>query len=98
MELDDLKGGWAELDRRIEGIESTVRADYRRRRFDRIRRTLARVGAGQAVQGLIWTVVVVMVAPFWIEHRHVPHLLAAGLMLHAYGILAIGTEIGRAHV
>ena len=93
MELDDLKGAWAELDRRIEGIESIVQADYRSRRFQKIRRTLRLVGAGQAVQAVVWTGVVMIVAPFWIEHRHVPHLLVAGLLLHAYGILAIGTAI-----
>lgn len=93
MELDDLKGAWAELDRRIEGVESMVRADYRNRRFEKMRRTLRLVGAGQVVQVVVWTVVVAMVAPFWIEHRHVPHLFAAGLSLHAYGILAIGTAV-----
>ena len=93
MELDDLKGAWAELDRRIEGIESTVRADYRNRRFEKGRRTLQLVGAGQVGQVIIWSVIVAMVAPFWIEHRHVPHLKAAGLALHAYGILAIGTAV-----
>jgi hypothetical protein len=93
MELDDLKGAWAELDRRIEGIESMLHADYRSRRFDKMRRTLRLVGAGQVVQLLVWLVVVALVAPFWIEHRHVPHLLAAGLLLHAYGILAIGTAV-----
>ena len=32
---------------------------------------------------------VATVAPFWIEHRQVPHLLIAGLVLHAYGVLTI---------
>jgi len=28
-------------------------------------------------------------APFWLEHRGTPHLMLAGLMLHAYGVMMI---------
>jgi len=89
MELDDLKAAWTELDRRVASMETMVRADYRKRRLEPARRALGWLGVGQAVQVAIWIAVVATVAPFWIEHRHVPHLLIAGLVLHAYGILTI---------
>ena len=38
---------------------------------------------------IIWIVLIALVAPSWIAHRHVPHLLVAGLAIHLYGILTI---------
>src|SRR5262245_40464369 len=73
----------------MEGVESVVREDYKRRRFDEVRRTLQMVGLGQAIQLAIWVGLLGVIAPFWIENRSVPHLLIAGLLLHAYGILVI---------
>jgi hypothetical protein len=36
---------------------------------------------------------VAIVAPFWIEHRHAPHLLVAGLALHLYGVITIWASV-----
>ena len=36
---------------------------------------------------------VAFVAPFWITHRHVTHLLVVGLLLHAYGIAGIWSSV-----
>ncbi len=34
-----------------------------------------------------------VVAPLWIAQRHVPHLLAAGLVLHLYGLATIVSSV-----
>ncbi len=93
MELDDLKIAWAELGQRTTTLEYLARRDYRARRIDTIRRPLRALGAGQALQSLIWIGVIAVVAPFWIEHRHVPHLLVAGLVLHLYGVATICASV-----
>ena len=93
MELDDLKTAWTELDRRLDRVEHLVHADRETRRFTSARRVIGWLGAWQAMQVAIWIVVIVMIAPYWIAHRHVPHLLVAGLAIHLYGILSIGTAV-----
>jgi hypothetical protein len=93
MELDDLKIAWTRLEQRVEQAESIVRRDYVARRLGESRRALRGMTWGQVVQMVIWIVVVANVAPFWIEHRHVPHLLVAGLALHLYGVATICASV-----
>jgi serine/threonine-protein kinase len=93
VELDDLKAAWTELNQRVGAIESVVRADYRARRLDPIRRALRLMGAWQAIHAVVWVVIVAVIARFWIAHRDVPHLLGAGLLLHAYGVLVICVSV-----
>ena len=103
MELDDLKAAWSQLDERLQRMETMTAKNHRTSLLDTSRRALGWLGWGQAVQSLLWIGAVAIVAPFWIEHRHVPHLLVAGLMLHAYGVLVICSSvlqlllIGRAY-
>jgi hypothetical protein len=66
---------------------------YRESKLDKIRRTLRWMMGGQALQIAIWMAVTAIVAPFWIEHRAVPHLLAFGLILHAYAVLTIISSV-----
>jgi hypothetical protein len=103
MELDDLKAAWSQLDERLGRIETMAAKNYRTGLLDSSRRALGWLGWCQALQSLLWIGAVAIVAPFWIEHRHVPHLLAAGLVLHAYGVLVSCSSvlqlllIGRAY-
>jgi len=89
MELDELKTAWTRMESRLDNAETLVLRDVRERKLDKSRSALRRVGWGQAAQILIWTLVIAIVAPFWIEHRETPHLLGAGLVLHAYGVITI---------
>ena len=89
MELDDLKPALAALADRMDAVELELRRSRADSRVGHARRVLRRLGWCQAIVVAIWIVVVATIAPFWIEHRRVPHLLAAGLVLHAYGIAAI---------
>jgi hypothetical protein len=93
VELDDLKVAWAKLDERVAHLEEVVVQNQHKRVLDRTKRVLAMLGWGQAVQSVIWIGVIAVIAPFWIEHRHVPHLLAAGLALHVYGVLTICSSV-----
>jgi hypothetical protein len=93
MELDDLKVAWARLEQRVEAAEARAARLDREVTLGRSRRTLLGMSWGQAVQVAIWIAVVAIAAPFWIEHRRVPHLLAAGLTLHLYGIATIWVSV-----
>jgi hypothetical protein len=93
MELDDLKIAWARLEQRLETAEALAFNDHKERKLDKSRAVLRGLGWGQAVHGLLWIGIVAIVAPFWIEHRHVPHLLIAGLALHLYGVIAICASV-----
>ena len=89
MELDEMKQAWARMDLRQEGMEALLRQDFRDRRMDKARSTMRWSLLGQAVEIACWLAFVVFVASFWVEHRHVMHLLVIGLLLHIYGIAGI---------
>lgn len=93
MELDELKLAWRSMEQRLDAAGQLGLQLYREDRTDRVRKTLRWLMAGQALQIAIWIAVVMVVAPFWIEHRAVPHLLVFGLVLHAY---AVATIVGSA--
>jgi hypothetical protein len=93
MELDDLKVAWAELESRVGQLETVVVKGYQERAMDGARRVLRTIGWYQAIQSVCWIFVIAFVAPFWITHRSVPHLLIAGLVLHAYGVLTVCSSV-----
>ena len=107
MELDELRTAWRQLDRelnaawtqvdlRADGLEALALEERRARRLDRSRVSLRRFGVWQLVEALVWIAMVVVAATFWVDHRDTPHLLASGLVLHAYGIAAIWASVTRA--
>ena len=89
MELDDMKTAWMRLGTRMDAMEVNVRKAGGERRVRAAHRALRGVGWGQVLQIGIWVAATAVVAPFWIQHRQVPHLLAAGLTLHVYGVATI---------
>lgn len=89
MELDEMKQAWARMDLRQDGMEALLRQDFRDRRLEKVRSTMRRSLLWQAAEIAVWFAFVAFVASFWVEHRHVTHLLVIGLLLHAYGIAAI---------
>lgn len=93
MELDELKLAWRSMEQRLDTAGQLGLQLYRESRTDRIRSTLRRLMAGQALQIAIWVAVITIVAPFWIEHRAVPHLLVFGLTLHAYAVLTVVSSV-----
>jgi hypothetical protein len=93
MELDELRQAWRTMSQRLDSADALGIRLYRENRLDGIRRTLRWLMAGQALQVAIWIGVVAIVAPFWIEHRAIPHLLVFGLILHAYAVLTIISSV-----
>src|SRR5690606_11189357 len=87
---------WTQVDLRADGLEALALEERRARRLDRSRVSLRRFGVWQLVEALVWIAMVVVAATFWVDHQDTPHLLAAGLVLHAYGIAAIWASVTRA--
>lgn len=95
-ELQRLKAAWQRQELHLEGIEALALLAWREPRRQQVQRRLRRFGIGQLLWLLAWIGVVAFAAGFWVEHRQTPHLLAAGLALHAYGIAAIWVSATRA--
>ena len=89
MELDELKQAWARMEIRQKDMEELLRQDFRDRRMEKSRASMRRTLWWLGLEVVGWIVFVVWVATFWVAHRHTPHLLLMGLLLHVYGIGAI---------
>lgn len=89
MELEDLKTAWQQLEHRVEVAEIRLHEYREQRTVGALRRLLMRMTAGQAIQAVLSVMAIAVAAPFWIQHRHIPHLLIAGLTLHIYGVAMV---------
>lgn len=93
MDLEDMKLAWARMEQRLDRLEGIAFDARRDRRLAASRSALRRVSAGELVRIALWIAFVAVVAPFWIQHRGVVHLLVAGLVLHAYGVAVICVSV-----
>jgi len=99
MELDEMKAAWQSLDARLAEQTALNLHLLRESRLDRIRRGLRPLVIGQVLQILFGAAIVILGGSFWPDHRDVPHLLVAGVLVHLYGVLAIaGAGITIGHV
>lgn len=89
MELDEMKQAWVRMEIRQEGMEKLLRQDFHDRRMEKSRASMRRTLWWLGLQVVAWVCFVVWVATFWVAHRHTPHLLLIGLLLHLYGIAGI---------
>ena len=96
MELDELKAAWAQQAQRIDQLEVLALQAWQQPRKASVQRRLRWFSGVQLTWLLVWIVVSVLAASFWVEHRQVPQLLLTGLALHIYGIAAIWVSITRA--
>jgi hypothetical protein len=85
MELDELKAGWQELDRRVSRLEAIVPALA----SGGVRAELRPLVIGQAIQAVCGVVFAVAMGSFWIDQLATPNLLVTGLLLHLYAIAMI---------
>jgi hypothetical protein len=89
MELDDMKAAWQTLDRRLDAQATLNLHMFKEGKLDKLRRGLRPLVWGQAIQIAIGALIAVWGGSFWVDHREVPHLLIAGLLVHAAGISMI---------
>ena len=93
MDLEEMKLAWTRMEQRIDRLEGIALDALRERKLDASRSALRRVSAGEFVRIVLWIAFVAIVAPFWIQHRAVAHLLVAGLVLHAYGVAVVCVSV-----
>ncbi len=89
MELDDFKSAWQALDARLERHERLQIDLLREHRLHQARRNLRPLHVGLLFQALLGIGLVVLGVACWKRNLDVPGLLAAGIALHAFGILNI---------
>jgi hypothetical protein len=94
MELDDLKAAWQDLDRRLEAQQHLTRLAFRDSRFERMRRSMLPLAAGQLLQIVAGLALCLLFAPYWIAHWGTAHLVACGMLLHAYGVMLVAFAAG----
>jgi hypothetical protein len=97
MELDELKATWQALERRLAQGNAINLQLFKEGRMKKLRSSLRPLYWGQVLQMVMGLGFVLLAASFWPNHRDVPQMLISGLILHAYGVLAIamgGITIG----
>jgi hypothetical protein len=90
MELDDMKAAWQTLNQRLDAQDAMNLNIFKGDKLDKLRRGLRPLVWGQAIQIVVGALIALWGAGFWVDHRDVPHLLIAGLIVHAAGISMIG--------
>jgi hypothetical protein len=89
MELDDFRQAWQSLDLRLEQQQGISLQLFKDGKLDKTRRGLRPLKLGQGVQILVGAMLMLLAAPFWVQHRDTPHLLIYGLLVHGYGLMSI---------
>ncbi len=89
MELDDLKTTFQALNSRLDQQHALNLALLRESRKEKARHGLRPLVWGQALQIALGALLALVSGGFWTAHRQVPHLLLAGLVMHAYGLAMI---------
>lgn len=89
MELDDFKTAWQTLDRRLEQQYALDFQIFKDGKISKVKSALRPLLIGQIVQIISGILMLMVFAPFWFAHRHVPHLLLCGILLHVYSVLLI---------
>jgi hypothetical protein len=89
MELDDLKSTWQQLNQKLDQQNALNLQILREAKLEKAKHGLRPLVWGQGFQMLLGLLLAIFSADFWIEHRHIPHLLFTGLLMHAYGLAMI---------
>ena len=89
MELDELKQAWHTLDTRLQQQNAMNLVLFKEGRVAKLRSGLRPLLFGQIAQIVVGVWLLWVAIRFWNAHSDVPHLFAAGLILHVYAVLAI---------
>lgn len=90
-DLDDLKQLWQRLDARLAAQQALAFQAFRDRRLHTLRRRLWPLYGGQVVQMSFGIAMLVFGIYGWRRNMAIPHLVAAGLLVQAYGVAAIAS-------
>ena len=95
MELDDMKAAWTTLDQRLSAQTMLNLHMFKEGKLYKLRCGLRPLVWGQAIQIMFGALITVWGGGFWVDHRDVPHLLIAGLIVHVAGIsmIVLGASI-----
>ena len=89
MELDDLKTAWQSLDRRLQRQNDLNLQLFRQDKLDRMQSGLRPLFWGQIVQILFGVLFVALAALLWMSQPVHGAVIAAGVVVHAYGVITI---------
>jgi len=89
MELDELKCAWQALDRRLQLDNSLKLHELRERKLDKTRGSLRPLFWGQVAQILFALPFIALAALLWMSRPEGVAVIAAGIVLHAYGVVTI---------
>lgn len=89
LDLDEFKQAWQRLDRRLAAQQALAFQAFRDGRVRSLRRRLWPLYGGQIVQMILGGVMTVIGMYGWSRNWPLPHLVAAGGLLHAYGVALI---------
>jgi hypothetical protein len=87
MELDELKGAWQALERKLDRQHALELHHFRTGRLAQARSGLRPLIAGQLLQALGGVALMAAFAPYWVRHWGEWHLVAYGVSLHLYGLM-----------
>lgn len=88
-ELDDLKTTWQTLNRNLERQYSLNLHEFKERKVASFRSGFRPLVVGQIIQLICGVLLSIVSGSFWFDHIGVPHLMAYGISLHAYGVMWI---------
>ncbi|NZA25991.1 serine/threonine protein kinase [Luteimonas sp. SJ-92] len=86
MELDELKSAWRALGHQLERQDAIQFQLLRDSRLERARRSLRPLMLGQTLQFLLGVALIGLGVACWTRNPEVPGLLAAGILVHAFGV------------
>lgn len=89
MEHDDLKAAWQALEARMARSDRVQLALLRETRMGRVRSLLRPLVWGHALQFGFGIGLIVLGATCWTRNLDVTGLLAAGVIVHAFGVLTV---------
>lgn len=98
METNELKLAWQEMHSKLERTEALLSSQIASTHIKKARHALWPLFVGQVVQVLAGIVAILLGVAAWKPHADVPHVFAAGVTVHVYGvmlIIAAGVMLGK---
>jgi serine/threonine-protein kinase len=89
LDLDEFKEAWRHLDRRLAAQQALAFQVFRDGRVRSLRRRLWPLYGGQCLQMALGSAMIAAGVFGWARHARLPHLIVAGVILHAYGIALV---------